>query len=81
MQLNDAVSITTLQSEIVDDYIDYESDAGVFMSTHLFPLTCAFSDTSKIVYFEACLCASIYLNYYYYTSYYKKLGEYVLNVY
>ena len=64
MQLNDVVAMTTLQTIFMDDYMDHNSDAGVLMSTILFPLTFAFSDTSKIVDFKACLCTSIYLNHY-----------------
>ena len=64
MQLNDVVTMTTLQSKFLDDYMDHDSDAGVLMSTLLFPLTFAFSDTSEIVDFKACLCTSIYLNHY-----------------
>ena len=62
--------MTMLQTKFMEDYIDYDSDAGVFMSALLFPLTCAFSNTSKIVDFKACLYASIYLNHYY-TEYYQ----------
>ena len=64
MQLNDVVTMTTLQSKFLDDYMDHDSDAGALMSTLLFPLTFAFSDTSEIVDFKACLCTSIYLNHY-----------------
>ena len=46
----------------MDDYTDYDSDAGVFMSTLLFPLTCAFRDTYEIIDFKVCLYTSIYLN-------------------
>ena len=46
MKLNDSIAMTMLQTKFMDAYIDYGSDAGVFMSTLLFPLTCGFSDTS-----------------------------------
>ena len=46
VQLNDSLTMTMLQIKFMDDYIDHDSDAGVFMSAFLFPLTCAFSDTS-----------------------------------
>ena len=68
-----------LQTKFMDDYIDYNSDVGAFMSTLLFPLTFAFCDTSEIVDFKACLYASIYLNQYY-TAYYKKLEAYGLKL-
>ena len=71
--------MTTLKTKFMDDYIDYDSDAGVFMSALLFPLTCAFRNTSKNVDFKACLYASIHLNHYY-TAFNNKLGEYDFNV-
>ena len=36
MQLNDAVAMTMLQTKFIDNYIYYESDAGVFMSDLFF---------------------------------------------
>ena len=57
--------MTMLQTKLMDNYIAYDSDADVFMSVLLFLLTCGFSDTSKIVDFKACLCASIFLNHCY----------------
>ena len=79
MQLNDTVVITMLQTNFMNDYKDNESDAKIFMSTLLFPLTFAFRNTSKIVDFKACLYASIHLNHYY-TAFNNKLGEYDFNV-
>ena len=71
--------MTTLKSKFMDGYIDYESDACILLSTILFPLTCGFSDISEIVDSKACLYAYIYTNHYY-TVYYRKLEEYVLDV-
>ena len=71
--------MTMLQTKFMDAYIDYGSDAGVFMSTLLFPLTCGFSDTHEILDFKVCLYASIYINHYY-VEYYKKFEDYDLNV-
>ena len=62
--------MTILQTKFIDDYIYYESDAGAFMSTLLFPLTCAFNDAYEIVDSKAGIYASIYLNHYY-TALYK----------
>ena len=55
MQLYDAVAMTTLQSKYMDDYMYHDSDAGVFMSTLLFPLNCAFSNIFEIIDIKACL--------------------------
>ena len=46
MWINDSIALTMLYTKFIDDYIGYDSDAGVFMSVLLFPLTCGFSDTS-----------------------------------
>ena len=46
MKLNDSIAMTMLQTKFMDYYLYSDSDAGVFMSTLLFPLTCGFSDTS-----------------------------------
>ena len=79
MQLNDSLVIVMLQTKFMDDYIDYDSDAGVFMSALLFPLTCGYSDISEIYDFKACLHASISLNHYY-AKYHMKYDDYDLNV-
>ena len=54
-----------LQTKFMDDYIDYDSNAGIFMSALFFLLIRDFSNTSWIDYFKACLYASIFLNHYY----------------
>ena len=79
MQLNYAVAMTMLKYKFMDDNMDHYYDAGVFMSTIQFSLICAFSDTSEIFDYKACLYAFIYLNQYY-VAYYNKLDEYALKV-
>ena len=46
----------------MDNYIDYDSDASVFMSALLFPLTCVLSDISKIIDFRTSIYASTFLH-------------------
>ena len=38
--------MSMLQTKFMDNCIDYDPHAGVFMSALLLPLTCGFSDTS-----------------------------------
>ena len=70
MQLNDWIAVTMLQTKFMDDYIDYDSYAGVYMSDLLFPLTCVFSDDSKIMDSKVYLYVSVSLNYYH-VEYYR----------
>ena len=69
-----------LRTKFMDDYMDNDSNAGVFMSTLFFPLTCTFRDIFEIVNFIAGVYASIYLDHYYIVCY-NKIEEYDLNVY
>ena len=71
--------MTMIQTKFMDDYIDYDFLAGIFMSAFLFTLTCGLSNTSKIIDFKARLYVSIFLNHYY-AEYYQKLDEYDLCV-
>ena len=70
--------MTMLQTKFMDNYIDQDSNAGVFMSALLFQLIFGFSDTSKIFDFNACFYASIFLNHYY-VEYYMKYDDYYIN--
>ena len=79
MWINDSIALTMLYTNFIDDYIGYDSDAGVFMSILLFPLTYGFGATSYIVNFKICLYASIFLNHCY-VGYYQWYNEYDLNV-
>ena len=51
------------QTKFIDDCIGCDYVAGVFVDVLLFPLTCVFTDTSKVVNFKVCLCTSAFLNY------------------
>ena len=42
-QLNDSLAMTMRQTKFTNDYLEYDSDAGLFMIALLFPLTCRFS--------------------------------------
>ena len=41
--------MTTLHIKFIDKYIDYDSDASVFMCALLLALTCVFSDTAEML--------------------------------
>ena len=70
MKPNDSVAMTMFQTLFMHDYIDYDSYVGVFMSVLLFPLTCAFSDTSQFVDFKVSFYAYIFPKHYY-VEYYQ----------
>ena len=63
----------------MNNYIDYDSDVDIFMSSFLFPLTCGFSDTSEVVDFKVHLYVSTFLDHYY-AEYYMNCDDYDLNV-
>ena len=46
MKLNGSFAVTMLQTEFMNDYVDCDSDACIFMSALLFQLTCGFCNTS-----------------------------------
>ena len=69
--------MTMLQTKFKDNYINNESDASVFMSILLFPLTCAFSNIPKINNFRTSIYVSTFF-YHCHVQYYQRYEDYNL---